>query len=148
MTTVAYKGTGPAMTDLIGGQVDLLCDQTTQAMPMIRDGRVKVFGVTVPGRLAALPKVPTLDEQGMKGFEVKVWHGLYAPKGTPAPALDKLNAALRAALEDPTVKQRMVDLSADIVPADKMSPKGLRSLLESETAKWGPVIAKAGIYAD
>ncbi|MFZ4757392.1 MAG: tripartite tricarboxylate transporter substrate binding protein BugD [Burkholderiaceae bacterium] len=148
MTTVPYKGTGPAMTDLLGGQVDLLCDQTTQTVPLIKDGRVKVFGVTVPKRLAALPNVPTLDEQGMKGFEVKVWHGMYAPKGTPAPVLEKLNAALRAAMDDPTVKQRMVDLSADIVPADKMTAAGLKTFLESEIAKWGPVIRKAGVYAD
>ena len=147
MVTVPYKGTGPAMTDLLGGQVDLLCDQTTQTVPLIKDGRVKVFGVTVPKRLSALPNVPTLDEQGMKGFEVKVWHGMYAPKGTPAPVLEKVNAALRAAMDDPTVKQRMVDLSADIVPADKMTAAGLKTFLESETAKWGPVIRKAGVVA-
>jgi tripartite-type tricarboxylate transporter receptor subunit TctC len=148
MTTVPYKGTGPAMTDLLGGQVDLLCDQTTQTVPLIKDGRVKVFGVTVPKRLAALPNVPTLDEQGLRGFEVKVWHGLYAPKGTPQPVLDRLNAALRAAMDDATVKQRMVELSADIVPPEKMTPAGLRTFLESEIAKWGPVIRQAGIYAD
>ena len=148
MVTVPYKGTGPAMTDLLGGQVDLLCDQTTQTVPLIKDGRVKVFGVTVPKRLSALPNVPTLDEQGMKGFEDKVWHGMYAPKGTPAPVLEKVNAALRAAMDDPTVKQRMVDLSADIVPADKMTAAGLKTFLESETAKWGPVIRKAGVVAD
>ncbi|MCA3178063.1 MAG: tripartite tricarboxylate transporter substrate binding protein BugD [Burkholderiaceae bacterium] len=148
MTTVPYKGTGPAMTDLLGGQVDLLCDQTTQTVPLIKEGRVKVFGVTVSKRLAALPNVPTLDEQGMKGFEVKVWHGMYAPKGTPAPVLEKINAALRAAMEDPTVKQRMVDLSADIVPPEKMTAAGLKTFLESEIAKWGPVIKKAGVFAD
>jgi tripartite-type tricarboxylate transporter receptor subunit TctC len=148
MVTVPYKGTGPAMTDLMGGQVDLLCDQTTQTVPLIKEGRVKVFGVTVPKRLGSLPNVPTLDEQGMKGFEVKVWHGLYAPKGTPAPVLEKVNAALRAAMDDPTVKQRMLDLSADIVPADKMTAAGLKTFLESEIAKWGPVIKKAGVFAD
>jgi tripartite-type tricarboxylate transporter receptor subunit TctC len=148
MTTVPYKGTGPAMTDLLGGQVDLLCDQTTQTVPLIKDGRVKVFGVTVPKRLAALPNVPTLDEQGLRGFEVKVWHGLYAPKGTSQPVLDRLNAALRAAMDDATVKQRMLELSADIVPPEKMTPAGLRTFLEAEIAKWGPVIRKAGVYAD
>jgi len=90
LTTVPYKGTGPAMTDLLGGQVDLLCDQTTQTVPMIRDGRVKIYGVTSTSRLAALPSVPTLDEQGLKGFEVKVWHGVYAPKGTPRDITEKL----------------------------------------------------------
>ena len=148
LTTVPYKGTGPAMNDLMGGQVDLLCDQTTQTVPIIKDGRVKVYGVTTLQRLSALPNIATLDEQGMKGFEVKVWHGMYAPKGTPKPVLDKLNAALRAAMEDPAVKQRMQDLSADIPPPDKISATGLKTLLESELNKWGPVIRKAGIYAD
>ncbi len=148
LTTVPYSGTGPAMNALLGGQVDLLCDQTTQTVPIIKDGRVKVFGVTTLNRLAALPNVPTLDEQGLKGFEVKVWHGMYAPKGTPPAVLEKVGIALRAAMQDPTVKQRLTDLSSDIVSAEKMTPAGLKNFLESETAKWGPVIKKAGIYAD
>ncbi|MDI9332156.1 MAG: tripartite tricarboxylate transporter substrate binding protein BugD [Alphaproteobacteria bacterium] len=148
LTTVPYKGTGPAMNDLLGGQVDLLCDQTTQTVPMIKEGRIKVYGVTTTKRLSALPNVPTLDEQGNKGFEVKVWHGMYAPKGTPKDAIDKLNAAMRAALADPTVKQRLADLSSEIPAADKLTPEGLRTHLEAEIKKWGPVITKAGIYAD
>ena len=148
LNTVPYRGTGPAMNDLMGGQVDLLCDQTTQTVPLIKDNRVKVFGVTSTKRLSALPNVPTLDEQGLKGFEVKVWHGLYAPKGTPKAALDKLNAALVNAMNDTNVKQRLADLSSDIVPADKMTPAGLKNFLESEIAKWGPVIKKSGVYAD
>lgn len=148
LITVPYKGTGPAMNDLMGGQVDLLCDQTTQTVPIIKDGRVKVYGVTTLQRLGALPDVGTLDEQGMKGFEVKVWHGMYAPKKTPKPVLDKLNAALRYAMNDPTVKQRMQELSADIPGKDKISANGLKTLLEAEINKWGPVIRKAGIYAD
>jgi tripartite-type tricarboxylate transporter receptor subunit TctC len=148
LTTVPYKGTAPAMTDLLGGQVDLLCDQTTQTVPLIRDGRVKVYGVTTLKRLASLPNVPTLDEQGMKGFEVKVWHGLYAPRGTPREVTDKINLALRDALADPGIRQRMAELSSDIPPADKITPQGLKSHLEAEIAKWGPVIQKAGIYAD
>jgi tripartite-type tricarboxylate transporter receptor subunit TctC len=148
LTTVPYKGTGPAMNDLLGGQVDLLCDQTTQTVPMIKENRIKVYGVTTLKRLPALPNVPTLDEQGNKGFEVKVWHGMYAPKGTPKETVDKLNAALRAALNDPMVKQRLTDLSSEIPPMDKVSPEGLRTHLEAEIKKWGPVITKAGIYAD
>lgn len=148
LTTVPYSGTGPAMNALLGGQVDLLCDQTTQTVPLIKDGRVKIYGVTVLKRLTALPNVPTLDEQGLKGFEVKVWHGIYAPKGTPAAALEKINAALRVALQDPVVKQRLADLSSDIVPMDKVTSSALKSHLEAEIAKWGPVIRKAGIYAD
>lgn len=148
LNTIPYKGTGPAMNDLLGGQVDLLCDQTTQTVPMIKEGRVKVFGVTSLKRLSALPNVPTLDEQGLKGFEVKVWHGMYAPKGTPAPVIEKLNVALRAAMQDPMVKQRLKDLSSDIPSSEKMTPAGLKSHLEAEINKWSPVIKKAGIYAD
>ncbi|MFZ2386933.1 MAG: tripartite tricarboxylate transporter substrate binding protein BugD [Polaromonas sp.] len=148
LNTIPYKGTGPAMNDLLGGQVDLLCDQTTQTVPMIKEGRVKVFGVTTLKRLSALPNVPTLDEQGMKGFEVKVWHGMYAPKGTPKPVLDKITAALQTAMQDPMVKQRMADLSSEIAPADKINANGLKSHLEAEIAKWGPVIKKSGVYAD
>ena len=148
LTTVPYKGTGPAMNDLLGGQVDLLCDQTTQTVPFIKDGRIKIYGVTTHNRLASLPDVPTLDEQGLKGFEVKVWHGMYAPKGTPKEVIDKLNAALKTAMADPHVKQRLSELSSDIPSADKMTPEGLRTHLTAEIAKWGPVIKKAGIYAD
>ena len=148
LTTVPYKGTGPAMNDLLGGQVDLLCDQTTQTVPFIKDGRVKVYGVTTHNRLASLPDVPTLDEQGLKGFEVKVWHGMYAPKGTPREVIDKLNAALKTAMADPMVTRRLAELSSDIPSADKMTPEGLRSHLQAAIAKWGPVIKKAGIYAD
>ncbi len=148
LTTVPFSGTGPAMNALLGGQVDLLCDQTTQTVPLIRDGRLKVYGVTVPRRLDVLPNVPTLDEQGLKGFEVKVWHGMYAPKGTPQPVIDKLNAALRFAMQDPEVKKRLTELSSDIVPMDKITPSGLRTHLEAEINKWGPVIRKAGVYAD
>ena len=148
LTTVPYKGTGPAMNDLLGGQVDLLCDQTTQTVPFIKDGRIKVYGVTTHNRLGSLPNVPTLDEQGLKAFEVKVWHGMYAPKGTPKEVIDKLNAALKTAMADPHVKQRLAELSSDIPSADKMTPEGLRTHLTAEIAKWGPVIKKAGIYAD
>ena len=148
LNTIPFSGTGPAMNALLGGQVDLLCDQTTQTVPLIKDGRVKVYGVTSLNRLSALPNVPTLNEQGLKGFEVKVWHGMYAPKGTPAPVLEKINAALRTAMQDPMVKQRLADLSSDIPPMDKISPAGLKTHLEAEINKWGPVIKKAGIYAD
>ncbi len=148
LNTIPYKGTGPAMNDLLGGQVDLLCDQTTQTVPMIKENRIKVYGVTTLNRLAALPNVPTLDEQGLKGFEVKVWHGMYAARGTPKPVLDKINLALRAAMQDAGVKQRLSELSCDIAPLDKITPAGLKTHLEAEIAKWSPVIKKAGIYAD
>jgi len=145
LTNIPYKGTGPALTDLLGGQVDLLCDQTTQTIPYIKDGRVKAFGTTTLKRLPAIPNVPTLNEQGLKGFEVKVWHGVYAPKGTPQPILDKINAALKKALNSPEVKKRLEDANIDIVPADKVSAKGLKDHLEKEINVWGPVIRKANI---
>ena len=145
LTNIPYKGTGPALTDLLGGQVDLLCDQTTQTIPYIKDGRVKAFGTTTMKRLPAIPNVPTLNEQGLKGFEVKVWHGVYAPKGTPQPILDKINAALKKALSSPDVQRRLNDSNIDIVPMDKVSAKGLKSHLESEINVWGPVIRKANI---
>jgi tripartite-type tricarboxylate transporter receptor subunit TctC len=145
LTNIPYKGTGPALTDLLGGQVDLLCDQTTQTIPYIKDGRVKAFGTTTMKRLPAIPNVPTLNEQGLKGFEVKVWHGVYAPKGTPQPVLNKINAALKKALNSPDVKKRLDDANIDIVPMDKVSAQGLKDHLDKEINVWGPVIRKANI---
>ena len=147
-TSVPYKGTAPAMTDLVGGQIDLMCDQTTNTTPQIKAGTIKVYAVTTKTRLPSLPDVPTLDEQGLSGFDVVVWNGLYAPKGTPKPALDKLNAALQTAVQDPTFKARLAELGAAPVSADKATPESLRTLLKSEIDKWGPIIRKTGVYAD
>ena len=146
--TVPYSGTAPAMNALLGGQVDLLCDQTTQTVQHIKSGGVRLYGVTTRQRIKALPDAPTLEEQGLKGFQVVVWHGIYAPKGTPQPALDKVNAAVRAALKDATVQQRMAELGAEIVPESKQTPEGLRTWLKTEVDRWGPVIRGAGVYAD
>ena len=148
MTTVPYQGTGPAFQALLGGQVDVLCDQTTQTTPHIKAGTVKFFGVTTKDRIKVLPDAPTLAEQGLKGFEVVVWHGIYAPKNTPKEATEKFAAALRAALKDPAVVQRMTELGAEFVPDSKLTPEGLRSWLKQETERWGPVIKAAGVYAD
>ena len=148
LTTVPYQGTAPALNALLGGQVDILCDQTTQTLPHIRAGNVKLYGVTTKERIKALPDTPTLDEGGLKGFEVKVWHGIYAPKGTPAAAIDKFGAALRVALKDPVVVARMADLGAEIVPDSKLSPDGLKNWLRPEIDKWGALIRAAGQYAD
>jgi tripartite-type tricarboxylate transporter receptor subunit TctC len=148
LTTIPFSGTAPAMTALLGGQVDMLCDQTTQTIPQIKAQKVKFYGVTTKQRIQALPDAPTLDEQGLKDFEVVVWHGVYAPKGTPREALDKLNAALRASLKDPVVAGKLAELGAQIVPDAKQTPAGLRDWLKSEIDKWGPVIRKAGTYAD
>ena len=148
LTTVPYQGTGPAMNALLGGQVDLLCDQTTSTTQFIKAGSVKLFGVTTAARLKTLPDAPTLAEQGLKGFEVVVWHGIYAPKGTPKPAIEKFGAALKAALKDPAVAQRLADLGAVVVPESKQSPAGLQTWLTQETARYAPVIKAAGQFAD
>jgi tripartite-type tricarboxylate transporter receptor subunit TctC len=148
MQSVPYQGTAPAMNALLGGQVDLLCDQTTQTTQHIKSGSVKLYGVTTLERIKALPDAPTLAEQGLKGFQVVVWHGIYAPKGTPAAATQKVNAAVRAALKDPVVQQRMAELGAEIVPEAKQTPEGLRTWLKAELDRWGPAIRKAGVHAD
>jgi len=148
LTTVPYQGTAPALNALLGRQVDLLCDQTTQTLQHIRAGSVKLYGVTTRERILSLPDTPTLDESGLKGFEVKVWHGIYAPKGTPAAVVERLGGALRAALKDPVIVTRMTDLGAEIVPEAKQTPEGLRSWLKPEIDKWGALIRAAGRYAD
>jgi tripartite-type tricarboxylate transporter receptor subunit TctC len=145
LTNVPYKGTGPALTDLMGGQVDMLCDQTTQTINIVKDNRVKVYGTTTPKRLSALPNVPTLDQEGLKNFDVKVWHGLYTPKNVPQAIQTKLNTALKAALNDPDVKKRLADSNIDIVSMDKVSANGLKTHLENQINVWGPVIRKANI---
>ena len=148
LTTVPYKGTADVIKDLLGGQVDFTCDQTTNTTSQIRADKVKVYGVTTLKRLASLPKVPTLDESGLKGFEVTVWHALYAPKATPKPVIDTLTKALQAALKDNTVKQRFADLGTEPVEQKRATPEAHRAHLKSEIEKWAPIIKKAGVYAD
>ena len=150
MTTVPYKGTAPAMTDLIGGQVDLMCDQTTNTSTQIEGGKVKAYAVTTPKRLTTpvLAKLPTLQESGMKDFNVSIWHGLYAPKGTPKAVIDKLNAALKVALKDAEFVKREEALGAVIVSDGRVNPAEHKKWVESEIAKWSPVIKAAGQYAD
>ena len=147
-TMVPYKGTGPAMNDLVGGQVDFMCDQTTNTVPQIKSGNVKAYGVTTAARLASMPDMPTLDEQGLKGFELVVWNGLFVPKGTPKPAIDKLVAALQTAVQAPAFRTRMADLGAEPVPLSKANPGSLGMLLKAEVDKWGPIIRKTGVFAD
>jgi tripartite-type tricarboxylate transporter receptor subunit TctC len=150
MTTVPYKGTAPAMTDLLGGQVDLMCDQTTNTSGQIETGKVKAFAVTTTKRLTtpSLAKLPTLDEAGLKGFNVSIWHGLYAPKGTPKAVLDKVNAALKTALKDPDFDKREEALGAVIITDARVNPAEHKKFVEAEINKWGPVIKAAGQYAD
>ena len=148
LQTIPYKGTAPAMTDLQGGQVQLLCDQTTQTTQLIETKRVKAYGTTTKVRASSLPNLPTLDEQGLKGFDLAIWHGLYAPKGTPKPVMDKLVGALQAGLKDPAFAAAMEKMGAIIVSPAKASPEGLRTHLDAEIKKWAPIIKAAGQYAD
>ena len=148
LTTVPYKGTAPAMNDLVGGQVDLMCDQTTNTTSQIKGGKIKVYGVTTKAPVPTLKDVPTLEEQGQKGYEVSVWHAFYAPATTPKPVVDKLVGALQEALKDPTVKQRFNDLGTDPIDAARANPQALGAFLKAEIDKWGPIIKKAGVYAD
>jgi tripartite-type tricarboxylate transporter receptor subunit TctC len=147
-TTVSYKGTGPAMNDLLGGHIDVMCDQTSTTTPQIKAGAIKVYGVTSRTRVASLPDVPTLDEQGLTGFDIVIWWGLWGPKGFPKPVLEKLVAALQTAVRDPAFKTRLAELGAEPVPPARANPESLRTLLKSEIDKWGPIIRKAGVYAD
>jgi tripartite-type tricarboxylate transporter receptor subunit TctC len=148
MTTVAYKGTGPAMNDLLGGQIDLMCDQTTNTTGQIKGEKIKAYAVTTKTRVPSLPNLPTLNESGMKDFDVSIWHGLYAPKGTPKAAIDKLVPALQAALKDPMIVQRFAELGTEPVAQDRATPAALGPFLKAEIAKWAPVIKAAGEYAD
>ena len=150
MTTVPYKGTAPAMTDLLGGQVDLMCDQTTNTTGQIAANKVKAYAVSTlqPLTTPALAKLPTLDSQGLKGFNVSVWHGLYAPKGTPAAVTDTINKALRAALKDADFIKKQEALGAVIVNDDRLSAAGHKKFVAAEIDKWGVAIKAAGQYAD
>ena len=150
MTTVPYKGTAPAMTDLIGGQIDLMCDQTTNTTSQIEGKKVKAFGVTTSKRLTtpALKDLPTLEESGLKGFQVTIWHGLYAPKGTPADVQAKINAALKTALKDPEFIKKQEGLGAVVVVDKRVEPAEHKKFVAAEIAKWSPVIKAAGVYAD
>jgi tripartite-type tricarboxylate transporter receptor subunit TctC len=150
MTTVPYKGTAPAMTDLIGGQVDLMCDQTTNTSTQIEAKKVKAFAVTTEKRLTtpALKDLPTMQESGAKDFRVTIWHGLYAPKGTPAAVQTKINTALKAALKDADFIKKQEGLGAVVVTDNRSDMAEHKKFVAAEIAKWSPVIKAAGAYAD
>lgn len=148
LTTVPYKGTGPAMTDLVGGQVDLMCDQTTNTTNQIKSGKIKAYATSTAKRLDALPDVPTAAEGGLKNFEFGIWHGIYAPKGTPKPVVERLSAALQKALKDPTIAARFAELGTAPSPQEDATPAALEKKLKDEVARWAPVIKAAGQYAD
>ena len=150
MTPVPYKGTAPAMTDLIGGQIDIMCDQTTNTTAQIEGKKVKAFAVTTSKRLTtpALKDLPTLQESGLKDFEVTIWHGLYAPKGTPADVVAKINAALKVALKDPDFIKKEEGLGAVVVNDKRTDPAEHKKFVASEINKWTPLIKAAGVYVE
>ncbi len=150
MTVVPYKGTAPAITDLIGGQIDLLCDQTTNTTSQIEAQKVKAYAVTTSQRLQtpSLKGLPTLAEAGLKNFQVTIWHGLYAPKGTPAEVLGKINSALKAALKDPEFIKKQESLGAVVAADQRIEPAEHKKFVLAEIDKWGAVIKAAGTYAD
>jgi tripartite-type tricarboxylate transporter receptor subunit TctC len=150
MVTVPYKGTAPAMTDLIGGQIDFMCDQTTNTTGQIEAKKVIAYAVTTakPLTTPALKDLPTLQASGLKGFEVTIWHGLYAPKGTPADVLAKLNGALKVALKDPDFIKKQEGLGAVVVSDKRFEPAEHKKFVAAEIAKWSPIIKAAGVYAD
>jgi tripartite-type tricarboxylate transporter receptor subunit TctC len=146
MTTIAYKGTAPAMIDLMGGQVDLMCEQATNAVTQIEAKKVKSYGVTSTQRLKlpSMAAVPTLAESGLTGFNVTVWHGLYAPRNTPPEVLAKLNSALRAALKNPQLIQRQEALGLSIINDERLDPAGHKKYVTNEMARWSKVIQDSG----
>jgi len=148
VTSVAYKGGGPAMNDLSGGHVDFLCDSVSVTLSHIKAGNIKVYGVSSKNRVTSLPDVPTLGEVGLPSSEIVVWNGLWAPKGTPLAAIDKLSAALQQALASTLIKERFADFGSEPVAQDQATPEGLRLRLKSELDRWDPIIKKAGVYAD
>ena len=142
---VPYPGTGPALTDVVGGQVDMICDQSTNTLGQIKSGEVKAYAVTTLDPVSVLPDLPTLDDSGMQGFEVSAWHALWAPKGTPPEAIETLSTALQKALMDPTVVERLSDLGAQPASQEQATPQALDKKLQSEIEKWAGVIEAAGV---
>jgi tripartite-type tricarboxylate transporter receptor subunit TctC len=148
MTTVPFRGTGPAMQELLSGRIDLMCDQTTNTTEQINSGAIKAFAVTTRERVASLPNLPTSAEAGLPAFEVSVWHGLYAPKGTPAEITRRLSQALQVALRDPRLAARFAELGTTPVAQDRATPEAHRAFWMADVAKWRPIIQAAGQYAD
>jgi tripartite-type tricarboxylate transporter receptor subunit TctC len=142
---IPYKGTGPAMQDLLAGRLDLMVDQASNSLPQVRAGKINVYAVTSKTRLSAAPEIPTVDEAGLPGLYVSVWFGIWAPKGTPRDIVAKLNAAMMASLADPTVRQRLGDLGQEIAPREQQSSEALATFHKAETEKWWPLVKAAGI---
>ena len=146
--SVPYRGVGLAMQDLIAGRIDLMFDLVANSMPQVRAGTIRAYAVLRKSRLTVAPNIPTVDEAGLPGFYVSSWQGIWAPKGTPKSVISKLNSAVTDALDDPEVRQRLVDLAQEIPPRQQRTPEALRALQKAEIEKWWPIIKAASIKAD
>jgi tripartite-type tricarboxylate transporter receptor subunit TctC len=147
-TPVAFTGSGAVFPDLMAGRLDVYCDQTTSSLPFVREGRIRGLAMTTATRLPQAPEIPTAAEAGLPGFEVSIWNGMYAPKGTPAPVIERLNRALRVAVQDPTVVARLNDLASPPEPLNRVTPEAHRAYLAAEIERWRPILQAAGQFAD
>jgi len=145
---VPYRGTGPAIQDLIAGQIDIMVDQSSNSLPQVQNGKLRAFAVTASKRIASAPDIPTVDEAGLPGFYISVWHGLWVPRGTPKEAIERLTAAAQEALADPGVQKRLADLGQEIPPRDVQTPDGLNRVQKAEIEKWWPIVKAANIKAE
>ena len=148
LNIIHYRGSGPAMQDVVAGHVDLSFDQAATALTFARAGKVRAYAVTSPTRLASAPDIPTVDEAGMPGFYMSVWHGVWMPRATPPDIIAKVNAAIREALADPEVRKRFVDLGQEVPPPEQQTPAGLASWHKAEIEKWVPLVKAANIRAN
>jgi tripartite-type tricarboxylate transporter receptor subunit TctC len=145
---VPYRGTAPAMQALVAGQIDLIFDQLSSSLPQLQEGTIRSYAVMSKTRAAAAPDIPTVDEAGLPGLYLPVWNGMWAPRGTPKPIIDKLNSAVVESLADPTVRKRLADLGQEIYPRDQQTPEALRAYQQAEIEKWWPIVKAAGIKAE
>ncbi len=145
---ISYRGLGPAMQDLVAGQIDILFDYAANSLPQVRSDTIRAYAVTAPSRLSAAPEIPTVDEAGLPGFYISAWHAFFVPKGTPPTIVGVLNQAAIEALADPIVRRRLNDLGQEIYPRDQQTPEALAAFHKAEIDKWWPLIKAAGIKSE